>query len=57
MVQCAVSLRRVNKFMNAEELDPLNVTKDEGFECPVFAEQASFTWGSGQPNEVLQTKS
>jgi ABC-type multidrug transport system fused ATPase/permease subunit len=56
MVQTTVSLRRVNKFMNAEELDPLNVTRDEGLmEFPVFTEQASFTWGSGQPNEVFLT--
>jgi ABC-type multidrug transport system fused ATPase/permease subunit len=56
MVQTTVSLRRVNKFMNAEELDPLNVTRDEGLqEFPVFAEQASFTWGSGQPSEVFLT--
>jgi hypothetical protein len=33
--------------MNAEELDPTNVTHDEGFDWPVFAEQASYTWGSG----------
>ena len=55
MVQCSVSLKRINKFMNADELDPLNVTHDEeGFEStPVFAEQASFTWGTGNDtNEV-----
>jgi ABC-type multidrug transport system fused ATPase/permease subunit len=47
LVQCSVSLRRVNRFMNAKELDPTNVTHDNGFEWPVFAEQASYTWGSG----------
>jgi ATP-binding cassette, subfamily C (CFTR/MRP), member 1 len=47
LVQCSVSLRRVNRFMNAEELDPTNVTHDDGFDWPVFAEQASYTWGSG----------
>jgi ATP-binding cassette subfamily C (CFTR/MRP) protein 1 len=47
LVQCSVSLRRVNRFMNAEELDPTNVTHDEQFDWPVFAEQASYTWGSG----------
>jgi ATP-binding cassette, subfamily C (CFTR/MRP), member 1 len=46
LVQCSVSLRRMNQFMNAEELDPTNVTHDEGFNWPVFVEQASYTWGS-----------
>ena len=51
VVQCAVSLKRVNKFMNCEELDPLNVTHDEGFDHPVFAEQADFTWDDeSKPN-------
>ena len=44
IVQCAVSLKRVNNFMNSEELDPLNVTHDESFEDPVFVEHADFTW-------------
>jgi ATP-binding cassette subfamily C (CFTR/MRP) protein 1 len=51
LVQCSVSLRRLNKYMNAEELDPTNVTHDEGFEWPVFAEQASYAWGNTD-NEV-----
>ena len=48
LVQCSVSLRRVNRFMNAEELDPENVTREEGegFESPVMLQQASFTWDS-----------
>ena len=54
MVQCGVSLKRINTFMNADELDPTNVTRDEGFEWPVFAEQASYTWGSGA-TEVTAT--
>ena len=44
IVQCNVSTKRINKFMNCEELDPLNVTHDESFSNPVFAEQADFTW-------------
>ena len=52
LVQCSVSLRRLNKFMNAEELDPTNVTRDEGFQWPVFAEQASYTWGASGDQEV-----
>lgn len=44
VIQCSVSLKRVNKFMNAEELDPMNVTHDEDFSSPVFCEHAEFTW-------------
>ena len=44
LIQCAVSLKRVNKFMNSEELDPLNVTHDNDFNHPVYAEHADFTW-------------
>ena len=51
IVQCNVSTKRINKFMNNEELDPLNVTHDEGFDHPVFAEQADFTWDDeSKPN-------
>jgi ATP-binding cassette subfamily C (CFTR/MRP) protein 1 len=46
LVQCSVSLRRVNRFMNAEELDPLNVSREEKpSDCPVSVDGASFTWG------------
>ena len=51
IVQCNVSTKRINKFMNNEELDPLNVTHDEGFDHPVFAEQADFSWDDeSEPN-------
>ena len=37
--------------MNSEELDPLNVTHDDDFNHPVYAEQADFTWeNEGNPN-------
>ena len=44
LVQVNVSLKRINKFMNSEELDPNNVTKDEDFHHPVLAENAEFAW-------------
>ena len=44
LVQCSVSLNRVNKFMNSEELDPLNVTHDDDFSHPVFTDHADFCW-------------
>ena len=44
VIQCAVSLKRVNNFMNAEELDPMNVTHDADFSSPVYCEHSEFTW-------------
>ena len=39
-----MSLTRINKFMNSEELDPDNVSHDEEFQSPVVAQKASFAW-------------
>ena len=44
LVQVNVSLTRINKFMNSEELDPDNVSHDEEFHSPVVAQKASFAW-------------
>ena len=44
LVQVNVSLTRINKFMNSEELDPDNVSHDEEFQSPVVAQKASFAW-------------
>ena len=44
MVQCQVSVERINKFMNADELDPDSVTHKENFEDPIVVENADFTW-------------
>ena len=49
LVQVNVSLTRINKFMNSEELDPDNVSHDEEFHSPVVAQKASFAWT--EPNK------
>ena len=46
MVQCQVSVERINKFMNADELDPDSVTHKENFEDPIVVENADFTWNA-----------
>ena len=46
MVQCQVSVERINKFMNADELDPDSVTHKDNFEDPIVVENADFTWTS-----------
>ena len=48
LVQVNVSLTRINKFMNSEELDPNNVTHDEEFQSPVVAQKASFAWDESE---------
>ena len=51
LVQVGVSLKRINKFMNSDELDPNNVTHDEDFHHPVLAENAEFAWeNTSKPN-------
>ena len=45
MVQCQVSVQRINKFMNSDELDPHSVTHDQEIEDPVVVRNATFTWG------------
>jgi ATP-binding cassette subfamily C (CFTR/MRP) protein 1 len=44
MVQTSVSLKRVNKFMNADELNPSDVTHREDTKHAVEAENATFSW-------------
>ena len=44
MVQCAVSLKRINLFMNSEELSPDTLSNDETVREPILAQKASFTW-------------
>ena len=52
-VQCAVSLKRINKFMNSEELDPDNVNQEED-EAPVRIENASFAWADESQSADLK---
>lgn len=44
VMQAWVSVQRINKFMNSEELDPDNVTHNKS-ENSVQIEQGTFTWG------------
>ncbi|XP_042886660.1 multidrug resistance-associated protein 1-like isoform X6 [Penaeus japonicus] len=53
LVQASVSLKRMNKFMNADELDPNCVSKENTESFPVVMENGTFAWGhdeeDGQP--------
>ncbi|XP_066599372.1 multidrug resistance-associated protein 1 isoform X2 [Prorops nasuta] len=44
IVQAYVSVKRINKFMNAEDLDPNNVQHDPSEAYPLVIENGNFTW-------------
>ncbi|KAK2714333.1 hypothetical protein QYM36_008785, partial [Artemia franciscana] len=46
-VQAAVSLKRTNKFLNADELDPDAITHDDSERNPISVKNASFSWAKG----------
>ncbi|XP_063585006.1 multidrug resistance-associated protein 1-like isoform X1 [Penaeus indicus] len=48
VVQASVSLKRMNKFMNADELDPNCVSKENTESFPVVMENGTFAWGHGE---------
>src|SRR6185503_2612240 len=43
----SVSLKRLNKFMNSEEIDPSSITHTPSAQDPIQLEDASFTWDAG----------
>ncbi|XP_039283752.1 multidrug resistance-associated protein 1 isoform X2 [Nilaparvata lugens] len=45
IVQAGVSIERINKFMNSEELDPNSVEHNESEDDPLIIENGSFSWG------------
>ncbi|XP_055295156.1 multidrug resistance-associated protein 1-like [Sitodiplosis mosellana] len=50
LVQASVSVTRINKFMNSEELDPQNVSHDPSDETPFSIEGGTFSWGNDEPS-------
>ncbi|XP_050541854.1 multidrug resistance-associated protein 1 isoform X1 [Daktulosphaira vitifoliae] len=50
VVQSSVSVKRINKFMNCEELDLDAVSHDADERDPIVVENGTFTWG--EPTEV-----
>ncbi|XP_052124000.1 multidrug resistance-associated protein 1 [Frankliniella occidentalis] len=44
-IQASVSVSRINKFLNADELDPNSVTHDPREVHPVIVENGTFSWG------------
>ncbi|XP_076064714.1 multidrug-Resistance like Protein 1 isoform X2 [Oratosquilla oratoria] len=53
IVQASVSLKRMNKFMNAEELDPNAVSSDAVENDPVVIENGTFAWGHDKHDRTI----
>ncbi|KAL5281109.1 ABCC2.2 family protein [Megaselia abdita] len=49
LIQTLVSVKRIDKFMNSEELDPDNVQHDQKHaKTPVLIENGTFSWGADE---------
>ncbi|XP_071454835.1 multidrug resistance-associated protein 1-like [Hetaerina americana] len=48
LVQAFVSIKRLNKFMNAEEIDPRNVDHEVSESDSIVIENGSFSWGENE---------
>ncbi|CAH1406916.1 unnamed protein product [Nezara viridula] len=48
MVQAAVSIKRINKFLNSEELDLKIISHDDKEDDPLVIEKGTFSWGAAE---------
>ncbi|XP_068898237.1 multidrug resistance-associated protein 1 isoform X2 [Tenebrio molitor] len=48
LVEAMVSIKRINHFMNAEELDPSSVSHDPSETAPLVIENGTFSWDDDQ---------
>ncbi|XP_065338923.1 multidrug resistance-associated protein 1 isoform X7 [Cloeon dipterum] len=53
LVQASVSVKRLNKFMNSDEIDPTNVSHDPSESDPIVMENGTFAW-SADDNPTLK---
>lgn len=53
LIQCQVSLRRINKFINAEELDPTAVQHDASIDPVVLLKSASASWSQSASTNTI----
>nr|CAD7573697.1 unnamed protein product [Timema californicum] len=49
VIEASVSIKRMNNFMNTEELDPNSVTHEPSEKHPIVVENGTFSWGSDDP--------
>ncbi|XP_066909114.1 ATP-binding cassette sub-family C member 3-like, partial [Halyomorpha halys] len=48
IVQATVSIKRLNKFLNNEEMDRNIISHDEKEEDPIVVEKGTFSWGADE---------
>ena len=46
--QASVSIKRLNKFMNADELDPTSVSHDGSVSSPIVVKKGTFAWAKDE---------
>ncbi|XP_028034266.1 multidrug resistance-associated protein 1 isoform X2 [Bombyx mandarina] len=54
VVQTSVGIKRLNKFMNCDELDISSVDHDKKEPSPIVIENGNFTWGEKDADPVLK---
>ncbi|KAI5745186.1 hypothetical protein M8J76_008998 [Diaphorina citri] len=55
LVQASVSVKRINSFMNQEDLDPNAVTHDPDEKDPLVIENGTFTWERNTEGEGAES--
>ncbi|XP_054264491.1 ATP-binding cassette sub-family C member 3-like [Macrosteles quadrilineatus] len=53
LVQSIVSVKRINRFLNAEELDFNSVSHDESKKEPLIIDGGSFSWGTEKADAAV----
>ena len=53
IIQGMVSLKRIAKYLNADEIDPTSVTHDD-LDHQVLIQHATFTWGKSTDRDILK---
>ncbi|XP_026732665.1 multidrug resistance-associated protein 1-like isoform X2 [Trichoplusia ni] len=54
IIQTAVSIKRLNKFLNAEELDTTSIEHNDDEKDQILIENGFFTWGDHDSEPVLK---
>ncbi|KAG6453080.1 multidrug resistance-associated protein 1 isoform X1 [Manduca sexta] len=54
VVQTSVGIKRLNKFMNCDELDESSIEHDQKEPHPIVIENGHFTWGAQDAEPVLR---
>lgn len=50
LIQCGVSLLRINRYLNGEDLDPCNTVENPNIDAAILMKNASFSWDKEESN-------